>query len=77
MNVLDGAALGDDAGAAELQVEALDVEGEDFFGAGGGVVQKPPVDSFAQGMRGVGEERLQPGARDGAVAAAGGLAALQ
>jgi hypothetical protein len=42
VHVLDGAALGDDAGAAELQVEVFDVEGEDFLGAGGRVVQQPP-----------------------------------
>ncbi|MEU6718994.1 hypothetical protein ABZ897_46660 [Nonomuraea sp. NPDC046802] len=77
MHVLEGATLAGDAGAAELQVEVLDVEGEDFLGAGGGVVQEPPEDSFAQRVRGVGEQRLQPSARDGAVAAAAGFAALQ
>jgi hypothetical protein len=35
-------AFGDDAGAAEFQIEVLDVESEDFLGAGGRVVQEPP-----------------------------------
>ncbi|WP_162794613.1 hypothetical protein [Nonomuraea lactucae] len=77
MHVLDGVPVAGDAGAAELQVEVFDVEGEDFLGAGGGVVQEPPQDSFAQRVGGVSEECLQSGARDGAVAAAGAVAALQ
>src|SRR4051794_19468062 len=72
-----GTALGNDAGAAEFQVEVFDVEGEDFLGSGGGVVQQPPQQSFAQGVGGGGEERLQPGGRDVAVAVAGEFAALQ
>ncbi|GAA0826815.1 hypothetical protein GCM10009525_21790 [Streptosporangium amethystogenes subsp. fukuiense] len=67
VHVFDGAALGDDPGAAELQVEVLDVEAEDFLGAGGRVVQEPPQHPFAQGARGIGEQLVQPGGRDGTV----------
>ncbi|MDP9869120.1 hypothetical protein J2S55_008386 [Streptosporangium brasiliense] len=77
MHVLDGAALGDDPGAAEFQGEVLDVEAEDFLGAGRRVVQEPPQHPwhpFPQGVRGVGEQLVQPGGRDGAVIAPGGLA---
>jgi hypothetical protein len=67
VHVFEGAALGDDAGAAELQVEVLDIEAEDFLGAGGRVVQQP----LPQSVRGVGEQLVQPGGRDGAVTAPG------
>ena len=61
----------------ELQVEVLDVEGEDLLGAGGGLVEHPPQDPLAQAVPVVGEQLLQAGAGDGPIAAAGGLAALQ
>src|SRR5450755_463090 len=77
VHVLDRAALGADAAAPELQVQVLDVEGQEFFGAGGGLVEHPPQHPLAQIVPVVGEQLVQPGARDRAVAAAGGLAALQ
>jgi hypothetical protein len=41
VDVLARAAPGGDASAAEFQVEFFDVEAEDLFGAGGGLVQGP------------------------------------
>jgi hypothetical protein len=38
VDVLDRAALGGDAATPELQVVVLDVEGQEFPGAGGGLV---------------------------------------
>jgi hypothetical protein len=38
VDVLDRAALGGDAATPELQVEVLDVEGQELLGAGGGLV---------------------------------------
>jgi len=37
-----GSALGADRCAAVVEVELLDVEGEDLVGAGGGLVEHPP-----------------------------------
>ena len=71
VDVLDRAALGVDAAAPEPQVEVLDVEGQEFFGAGGGLVQHPPQDPLAKAVPVVGEQLVQACARDGAVAAAG------
>jgi hypothetical protein len=48
VHVLDRAALGVDTAAPELQVQVLDVEGEDLFGAGGGLIQHPPQHPPAQ-----------------------------
>ncbi|WP_067143972.1 hypothetical protein [Microtetraspora malaysiensis] len=77
MHVFEGAAFGSDAGAPELRVEVFDVEGEDFLGPGRSFIQQPPEDSFPERVAVVGEQLLQAGLRDGAVAAAGGGAALQ
>jgi hypothetical protein len=77
VDVLDRAALGGDPAAAELQVEVLDVEGQEFPGAGGGLVEHPPQDPFAQAVPVAGEQLVQAGAGDGPIAAAGGLAAFQ
>ncbi|MET7462976.1 hypothetical protein [Nonomuraea sp. NPDC005501] len=77
MHVIDGAAFAGDAGAAEVGVEVLDVEGEDLLCSGGGFVEHPPQQPFSQGVAKVGEQRFQPGLRDGAVLAPGGFAALQ
>ncbi|GAA3421956.1 hypothetical protein GCM10018952_70380 [Streptosporangium vulgare] len=76
MHVLDRAALGGDAAAPELQVEVFDVEGQEFLGAGGGLIQHSPQDPLAQTVLVVGEQLVQAGAGDGAVAAASALAAL-
>jgi len=77
VDVLDGAPLGGDAGTPELRVEVPDVEGEDLLRPGGGLVEHPPQDPLPQPVPAVGEQLLEPGARDRPVAAAGGLAALQ
>ena len=77
MDVLDCATLGGDAGPPELRVEVLDVEGEDLLRPGGGLVEHPPQDPLAQAVPVVGEQLLEAGARDGPVAAACGLAALE
>src|SRR5271166_2819631 len=77
VDVLDGTAFGGDAGSPELRIEVFDVEGEDLFRPGRGLVEHPPQDSLAQAMPVVGEQLFEAGARDGPVAAAGGLAAFQ
>jgi hypothetical protein len=77
VDVLDGTALGGDAGPPELRVEVLDVEGEDLLRPGGGLVEHPPQDPLAQPVPAVGEQFLKAGARDRPVAAAGELATLQ
>lgn len=43
-----GAALAADSGTAVVDVELVDVEGKDFLGAGGGLVQHPPQRALAQ-----------------------------
>jgi hypothetical protein len=55
VDVLDRAALGGDAATPELQVEVLDVEGQELLGAGGGLVEHPPQDPLAKGVPVVGE----------------------
>jgi hypothetical protein len=56
VDVLDRAALGGDPAAPEFQVEVLDVEGQEFLGAGGGLVEHPPQDPFAQAVPLIGEQ---------------------
>ncbi|WP_346104053.1 hypothetical protein [Nonomuraea maheshkhaliensis] len=77
MHVFDGAALGGDAAAPELQVKIFDVQGQDFVGSGCGLVQHAPQDPLAEIVPIVGEQLLQAGERDRSVAAAGGFAPLQ
>lgn len=48
--------LGGDAAALGLQVEVLDVEGQEFLGAGGGLVEHPPRDPFARAVLVVGKQ---------------------
>jgi hypothetical protein len=55
------------AAAPELQVQVLDVKGQELLGAGGGLVQHPPQHLLAQAVPVVGEQLVQ----------AGWLAALQ
>ena len=43
----------------QLQAEVLDVEGQEFFGAGGGLVQHPPQDPLAKAVPVVGEQLVQ------------------
>lgn len=75
--VLGRTALGGDAAAPELQVQVLNVQGQEFLGSGRCFVERSPEDPFAQAVPVVGEQLVQPGARDRAVAAAGGFAPLQ
>lgn len=77
MQVFDVAALGAGDGPPELGVEILDVQGEDFLGAGRGLVQHPPQHSFPKVVAVVGQQLRQPGVRDGLVAPLGDLPALQ
>jgi hypothetical protein len=77
VDVLDRAALGGAPATPELQVEILDIEGQELLGASGGFVEHPPQDPLAQAVPVVGEHLVQAGARDGPITAAGGLAAFQ
>jgi hypothetical protein len=51
VDVLARAAPGGDASAAEFQVEFFDVEAEDLFGAGGGLVQGPVLPNVSLGRK--------------------------
>lgn len=59
VDVLDRAALGADAAAPELQVQVLDVEGQELLGAGGGLIQHPPQHPLAQAVPVAGEQLVQ------------------
>ncbi|MGW4958815.1 hypothetical protein ACWEPL_16430 [Nonomuraea sp. NPDC004186] len=51
-------------GAAVLQVEVFDVQGEDFGGAGGGLVRHPPQRLLAQRDVAAGQQPVDGGLRD-------------
>jgi hypothetical protein len=61
----------------ELGAEVFDVEGQDLFGPGRRFVEEPPQEPFPQREAVVGEEFLEPGLRDGAVVAMGGLGGIR
>ncbi len=58
-------AFGDRPGALVVQVEVLDVEGEDFLRAGGGLIQQPPQALLPDGDVLAAEQPLQRGVGDG------------
>ena len=65
MQPLGVAAFGDCAGAFVVQVDVLDVEGEDFLRAGGGLVQQPPQALLPDGDVLAAEQPLKGGVGDG------------
>jgi len=65
MQPLGVTALGGGAGALVVQVDVLDVEGEDFLRAGGGFIQQPPQALLPDGDILATEQPLQRGVGDG------------
>lgn len=65
VHVLGVAAFGDHAGAAGVEFQVLDVQGQEFGGAGGGFVEHPPQGFLPQGDVAAGQQPLDRGPVDG------------